>query len=201
MIDFIKGKVVQKTLEYVIVENSGMGYKLLVSQNTSQNLNLDEDYTVYTKLIVREDDMLLVGFYDISERDMFELLMSVSKVGLKTALNVLSLYTPSKIAYFITTGDVNALSKVSGVAKKTSEMLILQLKDKVKNIAVDNNVASDIVKPVATKHQSQDEDAVEALISLGFTLKEAQYAIDKVLEHGEVSTTEEIIKKSFAYLR
>ena len=125
MLDYINGKVMQKGLGYVVVECNDIGYKLLVSQNTSYELNMDQINIIYTHLVVKEDAISLIGFSSITERDMFERLISISKIGAKTALSILSVYTPSDVAKFIKSSDIVSLSKISGLGKKTAERLIL----------------------------------------------------------------------------
>ena len=110
MIDYISGTVVQKGLNHVVVECNNIGYKLLVSQNTS--FELEKTASVYTHLIVKEDDLSLIGFSNMSERDMFRILISVSKIGAKIALSILSTYTATQVATFIKSADVVSLGKV-----------------------------------------------------------------------------------------
>ena len=112
MIDYINAIVVQKGLGYIIADCNNIGYRLLVSQNTSYELELEKRQMIYTHLIVKEDGMTLIGFSSILERDMFEILISVSKVGAKIALSILSTYTPNQIANFIKSSDTLSLSKV-----------------------------------------------------------------------------------------
>lgn len=201
MIDFIKGTVTQKSFEYVVVDCNDIGYRLFVSQKTSEKLETDKTQTIYTKLMVREDDMQLVGFYDITERDMFELLMGVSKIGMKTALNILSLYDADQVVFFIKTSDVDSLAKVSGIGKKTAERIILELKDKVKSFAVQKNYGSLSNIPQIFSDNKDENEAIEALAGLGFTLKEAQYAVEKATRNGKDIGVEEMIRQSLNYLR
>ena len=178
MIDYINAIVVQKGLGYIIADCNNIGYRLLVSQNTSYELELEKRQMIYTHLIVKEDGMTLIGFSSILERDMFEILISVSKVGAKIALSILSTYTPNQIANFIKSSDTVSLSKVSGLGRKTAERLALELKDKV-NVFVCEEVASS--KKVINKDIKEDFllEAIEALVMLGFTNKESTNAVEK----------------------
>lgn len=201
MIDYINATIVQKALGYVIVDCNGIGYKLLVSENTSCDLVLDEKKIIYTYLILKEDSITLVGFSKLLEREMFETLISVSKIGAKIALSILSTYNPSQIARFIKSSDIVSISKVSGLGKKTAERLVLELKDKVDIFAGnEENTKSDNI-PKLIKDDTNLEEAVQALNILGFTLKEAQNAVQKAYDIDENSNTEQLIKVSLSLLK
>lgn len=149
---------------------------------------------IYTKLIVREDDMSLCGFSTKEELEMFELLTSVSKIGPKVGLGILSFASPRQLGAYIVSEDIAKMSKAPGVGKKTAERIILELKDKIdkQNIEFEPTLLSQA--PVAV---SQDE-AVDALIALGYSTAEAKEAVDKCKKTG--LNTEDIIKKSLSYL-
>lgn len=200
MIDYINAIVVQKGLGYIIADCNNIGYRLLVSQNTSYELELEKRQMIYTHLIVKEDGMTLIGFSSILERDMFEILISVSKVGAKIALSILSTYTPNQIANFIKSSDTVSLSKVSGLGKKTAERLALELKDKV-NVFVCEEVASS--KKVINKDIKEDFllEAIEALVMLGFTNKESTNAVEKAYSSDENADVQTIIRTSLSLLK
>lgn len=200
MIDYINAIVVQKGLGYIIADCNNIGYRLLVSQNTSYELELEKRQIIYTHLIVKEDGMTLIGFSSILERDMFEILISVSKVGAKIALSILSTYTPNQIANFIKSSDTVSLSKVSGLGRKTAERLALELKDKI-NIFVSEEVASS--KKVINKDIKEDFllEAIEALVMLGFTNKESTNAVEKAYSSDENADVQTIIRTSLSLLK
>ena len=149
---------------------------------------------IYTKLIVREDDMSLCGFATKEEMKMFELLTSVSKIGPKVGLSILSFASPGQLGAYILSEDVSKLSKAPGVGKKTAERIVLELKDKVdkNNVEFEPTLLSS--EPIAV---SKDE-AVDALVALGYSSSEAKEAVDNCKKDG--LNTEDIIKKSLTYI-
>ena len=158
------------------------------------SVKLGEFCKIYTKLIVREDDMSLCGFASKEELNMFELLTSVSKIGPKVGLGILSFATPKQIGAYIVSEDVAKMSKAPGVGKKTAERIILELKDKVDKTNIEFEPTLLSQAPVAV---SKDE-AVDALVALGYTSAEAKEAVDKCKKDG--LNTEDIIKKSLTYI-
>ncbi len=195
MIGYIKGKVAEIGLDYIIVESNNIGYKLNCSSNTIAQMQVDEEIKVYTKMIVREDDISLCGFYSKDEEEMFKLLISVSKIGPKVAMGILSFASPAEINSYIATNNTDALSKAPGVGKKTAQRIVLELKDKVKKIAFEDAGEISLKSEVEI---SDDNGAVEALIQLGYSKAEAQEAIMFVKQPG--MQLEDIIKKSLEYI-
>ena len=194
MYSYIKGTVEEIYIDSRVVENNGIGYKINVSSNTIMNLQVGEATKIYTKLIVREDDMSLCGFVSREELKMFELLTSVSKIGPKVALSILSFASPAQLGAYILSEDIGKLSKAPGVGKKTAERIVLELKDKVdkNNIEFEPTLLSQ--KPTLI---SQDE-SVDALVALGYTLSESKEAVQKCKKDG--MNTEAIIKKALTYI-
>lgn len=194
MYSYIKGTVGEIYIDSIVVENNGIGYKINVSSNTIMNLQVGEATKIYTKLIVREDDMSLCGFVSREELKMFELLTSVSKIGPKVALSILSFASPAQLGAYILSEDIGKLSKAPGVGKKTAERIVLELKDKVdkNNIEFEPTLLSQ--KPTLI---SQDE-SVDALVALGYTLSESKEAVQKCKKDG--MNTEAIIKKALTYI-
>ncbi|HCU2662030.1 Holliday junction branch migration protein RuvA [Clostridioides difficile] len=194
MYSYIKGTVEEIYIDSIVVENNGIGYKINVSSNTIMNLQVGEATKIYTKLIVREDDMSLCGFVSREELKMFELLTSVSKIGPKVALSILSFASPAQLGAYILNEDIGKLSKAPGVGKKTAERIVLELKDKVdkNNIEFEPTLLSQ--KPTLI---SQDE-SVDALVALGYTLSESKEAVQKCKKDG--MNTEAIIKKALTYI-
>lgn len=194
MYSYIKGTVEEINLDYIVIDNNNIGYKINVSSNTIKDLHLGNMAKIYTKLIVREDDMSLCGFATKEEMKMFELLTSVSKIGPKVGLSILSFASPGRLGAYILSEDVAKLSKAPGVGKKTAERIVLELKDKVdkNNVEFEPTLLSS--EPIAV---SKDE-AVDALVALGYSSAEAKEAVDKCKKDG--LNTEDIIKKSLTYI-
>lgn len=194
MFGYIIGTVTEIFLDYIILENSNMGFKLSTSQFTNRKLQIGKEAKLYTKLNVREDDISLLGFADRAELKMFELLNSVSKVGPKVAFSILSTYDTQNLQGIINSGDVNLLSKASGVGKKTAERIILELKDKVDKNAIG------IQHTIYNIMEANIEEAVEVLISLGFSKMEATKTVEDAKKQNPAADTNDIIKISLSKL-
>ena len=194
MYSYIKGTIEEIRLDSIVIENNNIGYKINVSANTIKDLQIGKLAKIYTKLIVREDDMSLCGFSSNEEMKMFELLTSVSKIGPKVGLGILSFATPGQIGAYILSEDVANLSKAPGVGKKTAERIVLELKDKVDKTSVEFEPTLLSNAPIGV---SQDE-AVDALLALGYSSAEAKEAVQKCKKDG--LNTEDIIKKSLSYI-
>ena len=194
MYRYIKGIIEEIDHEGIVIENNGIGYRVLASSNAIAKFNVGEEAKVYTKLIVREDDMYLCGFGSDEERKMFDLLTSVSKIGPKVGLSILSFAEPRKIGAYIVSGDITRLSKAPGVGKKTAERMILELKDKIDVTQVEFEPTLIDEKPSVIV----EDESVDALIALGYSQSEAKEAVSKSKKTG--MNTEEIIKKALAYI-
>lgn len=194
MYSYIKGTIEEICLDHIVIENNNIGYKISVSSNTIKDLQIGSMSKIYTKLIVREDDMSLCGFSTKEEMHMFELLTSVSKIGPRVGLGILSFGTPGQLGAYILSEDVAKLSKAPGVGKKTAERIVLELKDKIDKNSVEFEPTLLTNEPISV---SKDE-AVDALVSLGYTSAEAKEAVDKCKKDG--LNTEDIIKKSLTYI-
>ncbi len=194
MFNYIKGIIEEINMTYIVIENNNIGYEINASSNTIADVRVGKEAKIYTKLIVREDDLTICGFSTKEELKMFELLTSVSKIGPKVGLAILSFSTPAKLGAFILSDDIANLSKAPGVGKKTAGRIILELKDKIDkdSVAFEPTLFSE--KPILV---SQDE-AVEALIALGYSPMESKEAVQNCKKDG--LNTEDIIKKSLAYL-
>ncbi len=194
MIDFIKGHVMVLGADFVVVENNGMGYRAAASTFTIADLNqVNEEVIVYTHMIVREDDISLCGFSTVQERTLFRLLTSVSGVGTKVAVGILSTIHIHDLASVIVTGDVTRLTKAPGVGKKTAQRIILELKDKIdkqmKAGVITQTGSAPTASPVLI---SETREALEAMLALGYSQQEAEGVIMQIDCAGK--TTEEIIK-------
>ncbi|MGL6107952.1 Holliday junction branch migration protein RuvA [Romboutsia sp.] len=194
MYSYIKGTIEEVHLDHIVIENNNIGYKISASTNTIKDLHLGNMAKIYTKLIVREDDMSLSGFSTKEEMKMYELLTSVSKIGPKVGLGILSFASPGQLGAYILSEDVTKLSKAPGVGKKTAERIVLELKDKIDK----NNVEFEPTLLSASPIGVSKDEAVDALIALGYSTAEAKEAVDKCKKDG--LNTEDIIKKSLTYI-
>lgn len=191
---YIKGTLVQKSENYIVVDANGVGYMINTSLTTLNNLDsTDREVTVYTYLNVREDAMELYGFSTQEEKNMFIHLISVSGVGPKAALSILSVATPAKFAVAVVTNDIKTITKASGVGPKLAQRVILELKDKLKT----EELGLDGDEAVAFDASDNRSEAVSALVVLGYSPSDAQKAVSKIDASMEV---EDIIKKALSSL-
>ncbi|MBO5617948.1 Holliday junction branch migration protein RuvA [Pseudobutyrivibrio sp.] len=195
MFAYIRGTLADIDENFVIIENNGIGYSVSSSMNTIRMLpNIGSEVKLNTKLIPKEDSLTLYGFYDKEELKMFELLLSVSGIGPKGALAILSSMTVSDIQFAVAGGDAKAFAAAPGVGKKTAERVIIDLKDKVDIIgAFEAKITSDLsgtkkVAPVTTVK----EEVLEALVALGYSASNAARALDK-MTITDSTTTEQLL--------
>lgn len=180
MIGYIKGEIAEIGNGYVILDNGGIGYELSVSSNTITQIGQTKYVHLYTYMAVREDGISLFGFYTKEEKNMFLKLITISGVGPKAALSILSGIELNKLMVAIINKDIKTLSKVKGIGKKTAERIILELKenlDAAAEAAIEGAIGEIIDD---TENTDQDtEDAIYALRGLGFTQAEAIKAVRK----------------------
>lgn len=201
MLAYIKGILEIKTKGYIVVEAGGLGYKIFMPESTIAKAgNIGDKVQIHTFMRVREDDVSLYGFLTNEELRMFELLLSVSGIGAKGALGILSNITPSQFALAVISNDVAILKKVPGIGPKTAQRAILELKDKLKKdqeVAVaEGEEASSIEKVI--KEDEKVTEAINALQVLGYSKRE----IVEALQNIDVASlsVEDIIKKGLANL-
>ncbi len=180
----------------VVIDANGIGYSLTVSGNTLGKVSSEHGKVkLFTFLSVKEDGIELFGFYSLEELNLFKLLISVSGVGSKVAMSILSLFTPSAFAASLAADDAKAISRANGVGGKTASRIILELKDKVaKQFTADNVSASEVGTPTNTAVS----DAKNALLVLGYTRSEVASVLAKIDAAG--MDTEEIIKEALKRL-
>lgn len=172
MIYNVRGTLTYTDINYAVVECGGVGFKCFVSMTTLKELPpLGKDANLYTYLAVREDAMDLFGFATQQELDAFKLLITVSGVGPKAAMAVLSVLPPDRLSIAVSSGDVKSIQSAQGVGKKTAERIVLELKDKMLGIAPSNAAAVQSIQAVASNSDAQE--AVEVLVSLGFNQSDA----------------------------
>ena len=190
MFAYLKGNLAIKMRDMVVLDVNGVGYKLFIPYSTYQPLpEIGEDVKLSTYMAIRENDISLFGFFSSEELRIFELLISVSGIGPKSAIGVLSDISPADFSLAVITDDVNRLTKVSGIGKKTAGRIIVELKDKMKNEDVTNNEEVPIIRNVVS---NDIEEAIAALQVLGYSNKDAVNMVSKVAE--ENMPVEEIVK-------
>lgn len=193
MIGYLKGKVKYVAPEYVLLEANGVGYEVVCSGAAFSRLasvRAGEDGEVYTYLRIQEDDITLFGFADMQEKSLFLRLTSVQGVGARLAIAILSSMRPSDVSDAIASADSKRLSAVKGVGKKTAERIILELHGK---ISADELLGGETVGGrVSVAPMSEDDDAVSALMGLGFTKQESVQAVARAKAKG-AKTVEDII--------
>jgi len=195
MIDYIKGIIVEMTPTDVVLECHGIGYRILISLQTYEALNGKSETTVYIHHYLREDEELYYGFASKDERELFRLLIGVSGIGASTARMMLSSLTSDEIRNAILAEDINKIKSIKGIGLKSAQRLILELKDKVvKGAGSDNSTLFN------TGSNAAVEEAVIALVMLGFTKANVNKAVSAVLKESPGATLEEIIKLSLKRL-
>ena len=198
MISFLKGNLESKNIDYIIIEVGGIGYKVYMSSNSINKLGeVGSIIKVHTYMRVREDDISLYGFCSNEELRMFEQLISVSGVGAKSAISILSNISPSSFALAIITGDINTLKKLPGIGAKSAQRMVLELKDKMKT---QEAIEIEDINVGLIENQGNDKtrDAIEALQVLGYARKDIEIVLSKI--DVKNLSVEEIIKNGLKYL-
>ena len=194
MITHIHGKLVEKTPTYVVVDVNGVGYKIKISLQTFSQID-GELCKLYTHLSIKEDSHTLFGFFEESERHLFRSLISVSGVGPSTAQVILSTYSPDEIIHNIATADVKAIQSIKGIGGKTAQRIIIDLKDKIAKGIPTSDLLFDKVDNTIR------EEALSALLALGFAKKGAESKIDKVIKSNpEITSVEELVKTALSQM-
>lgn len=195
MYAYIKGKLEYKGGDYIIIDAGGIGYKVFTSLSTMEAAGqTGQEFKAFTHLYVREDVMSLYGFASQEELGMFELLLTVSGVGPKAALALLSAVSPSKFGLAVITDDAKTLTRAQGIGAKMAQRIILELKDKIKKEQLALNTGTGLEKASAPGGNSRLSEAVSALMVLGYTPLEANRAIAAV--YSEDLDLETIIKNA-----
>jgi len=193
MIEYLQGELVELTPTSAVVDVGGTGYFLNISFNTFELIKNKKIVKIYVHEVIREDSISLYGFGTKQEREMFRLLLTVSGVGPSTARLMLSSLTPEQIEEGIIQEDVGLFKNIKGIGQKTAQRIIVDLKDKVSNVKA--------VGVGVFKNSHLREEAVEALVTLGFNRKQVEKVVDKLLNSSkEQLTIEELIKQSFKFL-
>ena len=207
MFAYIKGVLEMKMTGYVVIDVGGLGYKILMTDTGIERLgNIGETVKVHTYYRVREDDVSIFGFNTLEELKMFELLISVSGVGAKTAITMLSSCEPTAFAIAVISEDVNTLKQIPGIGAKSAQRIILELKDKIKKEQQIQELTSAMKDVTSTKSKVEvalentlkQDEAIAALQVLGYNKKEIEKAFSK-LDTKDMST-EDLIRKGLSIL-
>ncbi|WP_026508625.1 Holliday junction branch migration protein RuvA [Butyrivibrio sp. MC2013] len=197
MISYLNGILKYLEEDLAVIDVGGVGFGVNISASTCQKMpGIGDDVTLYTYMSVKEDDISLYGFLSRDEIGLFKLLISVSGIGPKGALSILSVFEPDDLRFAILAGDVKSISKAPGVGKKTAERIALELKDKIGNEAITHGVISQgaVISGSDTADGSVRDEAVEALMALGYSGSDAMKAVRKVTASGDISDVGEILK-------
>lgn len=187
MYDYLNGKLVYKGPTHVVLDVGGVGYHVVISLNTFEQIKSQEQCKLFISFQVREDSHTLYGFYDEGERRLFQHLISVSGIGANTARMMLSSITPTEIQAAIINGDVNLIQRIKGIGPKSAQRVILELQDKLRKEGPDTLI------PVA-KDQTVVEEALSALVMLGFVKQKAEKVVLSIYKNEPESSVEHLIK-------
>jgi Holliday junction DNA helicase RuvA len=192
MIASVRGEVLDIALDHVVIEAAGVGYKVMATPSTLATLRRGSEARLIIAMIVREDSMTLYGFPDADARDLFLTLLGVSGVGPKIALAALAVYDAPTLRCALADGDLTALTRVPGIGKRGAERMVLELRDKIGPVTSSG--------AVALNGHSVRTPVVEALVGLGFAVKQAEEATDKVLANEPEATQSTALRAALSML-
>ncbi|MDD4990689.1 MAG: Holliday junction branch migration protein RuvA [Paludibacter sp.] len=190
MIDYIKGEITELTPAFVVLETVGIGYFVHITLPTYSFLGEEKSAKLFVYEAIREDAHVLYGFRYQSERQLFLLLISVSGIGANTARMIMSSYTAQEIQEMIASGNVSALNAIKGIGTKTAQRIIVDLKDKI----VKGVGGADFTGMISGAHSEVKEEAVSALVMLGFASAASQKTVDSILKEQPTLKVEQLIK-------
>jgi Holliday junction DNA helicase RuvA len=193
MFEFIRGTIVDMNPASVVVEAAGVGYFVNISLNTYSKLSGKKELKLLVHQIVREDAHILYGFAEVNERNLFRNLISVNGVGANTAIMMLSSLNPDELISAVTTENVGVLKAVKGIGAKTAQRIIIDLKDKLGKISETSQI---LLSPDNTIRN----EALSALVMLGFVKRDAEKAISKILQEQPEATVESVVKQALTRL-
>lgn len=199
MLAYIQGKIIEKTPTHLVLDHNGMGFLLKISLNTYTEIQHQTNVLLYTSLVVKSENQSvsgydLYGFASTQERDLFERMISVSGVGAATARMMLSSFKPEEVIQAIVTENEAMIQSVKGIGPKSAKRIILELKDKIGKPLGDSTVS------VTKLYNNQREEALNALVTLGFTKAAVEKTINKLLTEKPDSTVEALIKEALKVL-
>ena len=191
MFEYIKGKLVELTPFYVIIETNNIGYRIEISLQTYTSITLSnkEDISLFLHQVIKEDSHVLYGFYTKLEREWFKNLISVNGIGANIARTILSAVNCDELQMYIQQAKVNELKNIKGIGQKTAERLIVELRNKVEKVESNKEI-------FVSLHNTIKEEALSALIMLGYNKNIAEKVINKILSENKNITTEELIKQA-----
>ena len=193
MYAFISGKIAELTPAYAVIDNHGVGYFINITLNTFTAIGEQTEVKLYTHLQVLEDAHNLFGFYTVKERDMFEMLITVSGVGCNTARLILSSLTVNELSTAIANEDIRTIQAVKGIGSKTAQRLVVDLKDKVRKTEFEEAV-------VGVVNNAVKQEALTALVTLGFSRNAADKALNKLLKQNPEASVELLIREALKLL-
>lgn len=188
MITHIQGKLTEKNPTNVVIDCNGVGYHLNISLHTYSQISNQENLRLFTHLHVKEDSHTLYGFSSLSEREIFRLLISVSGIGTNTARTMLSSLTPKQVREGIAIEDVALIQSVKGIGLKTAQRVIIELKDKVLKVY-------NIDEGSVSQSNTNKEETLSALEVLGYTKKQSERVVDRIIAANQDANVETIIKE------
>ena len=197
MFAYIKGTIEDIGIDYIVVDNSNMGFKIMTSANVISKVKVHDERTIYTYMNVREDDISLFGFLTKDEIDVFKLLIGVSGIGPKGALAIMSVLSMDELRMAVIAGDHKAIAKANGIGPKTAQKVVIELKDKFKleDVFGTNDETASTDLPGSTGDDIIN-DAVLALNALGYSESESFRIVKKTALNGNFDTVEALIKAS-----
>jgi len=194
MYEYISGKITQTTPAYVVIENVGIGYFINITINTFEDLKEKKEATLYIYEHIREDTHSLYGFAEPQEREFFQLLLSVSGIGANTARMILSSLPPDELQKAISSENVSQIKNIKGIGQKTAQRVIIDLKDKIAKASDESEKLPD------TGDNRKADEALSALVMLGFSKNPSQKVINKILQENAGAKVEDIIKMALKML-
>jgi len=197
MIAYIKGKIAEVRQDSLVIENSGFGIEVFVPQNVLNSYSLQKEVMLYTYFKISEDAFSLYGFDKKRDLDLFKKIITVSGIGVKGAINLLSYFSTDELIKAILAEDIKTISKVHGIGVKIAKRMVLDIKDKISNEDITlSNLTSDDNE---SNYSDSRKEAIEALVALGYSLSEARSAVSKV-EAAEDMDSESILKLALKFL-
>lgn len=196
MIEYIKGKVVEKNPAYVVIETTGgLAYFIHISLATFSSIQNMEEVKILTHYVIREDAQLLFGFYEEEERNLFRLLISVNGIGVNTARLMLSSLSVNELINGIATENIKLIQSIKGIGAKTAQRVVIELKDKIGKTTIPNT------ENFAFHYNNNKAEALSALVSLGFVKNSADTVLEKIIKSEGINlSVEDLIKKALKLL-
>lgn len=193
MIGYLSGKIISKKPTKIIIDVGGVGYLVNISISTFEKLADKEEASLYTYLSVKEDSLDLYGFYTVAEKEMFELLISVSGIGPKTAQSILSGIQIDDLKEALKSGNISRIISVPGIGRKTAERMMVELRDKVDSLA-------ESIEGISFSTSNVRTDAIAALVNLGYNQKVADRAVRAVTDKNPNISIEDLVKEALSVL-